>query len=424
MGRLVAAVAIALVAGGTAAGSAPSSQPPQPPLLGLTGPPGALTRIEAATLRPVGRRVPTAAHNFGWSVSPDGALAAAGTDGTGDLRLYDVRAMRRAGDVDLHAQGLVFATAWAAPRLVLAVVVSPGCCGLGDTTVTGVDAAARRVVWSRRLNGSLQAGGSFARSVVLVLGPKRGLGQSRLAVVGPQGAVRSAPLPWIRSGIAHSGARTPEAFTSETWNPGLAIDPRGRAFVVQHAPVVAEVDLRTLRAVPHELRGRTTLAALKGEAGPTRSAVWLGNARIAVTGVDSSISKDAAGHLQQHERAAGLAIVDTRAWTVRRIDTGTSRFVLAGRTLVCFGVVSDSAAQRLSGGGLRGYSLDGSPLFHRYGDDPISFAVPVGSRLLVAGAAGSRLFDRGALVDPRTGRELRRVGFSTTPVSPTADFWY
>src|SRR5205823_12531551 len=103
----------------------------------------------------------TAGHVFGWSFSPERNRLAAGSDVTAELRFYDLRRLRVLGDVELvkpSARGLVFASTWASRSRVLAVVVSPGCCGLGDTIVSGVDADTRRVLWSRELQSSLQAG--------------------------------------------------------------------------------------------------------------------------------------------------------------------------------------------------------------------------------------------------------------------------
>lgn len=413
---VVAAVLVAAV-------PAVSARATAPPLYGTFGPPSSLARLDPGTLRPDGRRVRLDGHAFGWSFSPDGSRAAAGTDGTGELRLYDLRLMRVLGDVELGEQGLVFATAWAGPRRVLAVVVTPGCCGLGETTVVGVDAPRRKVVWRRSLRGSFQDGGRFRRSLVLLLGPKRTVGGSRLAVVAPDGRVRTAPLPAIRSGTRHSGGNDPATFRSEIWNPGLALDASGRAFVVQRAAPVAEVDLRDLRVRLHApVRG--TLAAAKADSGPTRFALWLGNGLLAVTGTDDVAYEDARGRLQQRETAAGLKLVDTRSWRIRTLDRETSRMAFADGTLLGYGLTWDSRVQKLSGGGLRGYRLDGTLRFHRYAGEPISAALPLRHSVLVAGAAGSRLFAVGALVDPATGRELRRLKVRVNVLAGDEPFWY
>src|ERR687895_790636 len=227
----------------------------------------ALVRVDRDTLRPLaGPRVPLPpAEPLGWSFAPDRSRMALGSAARGaKLRLVDLHAMRALGDVTVTRRGSLEATAWAGPRRVLAVVVTPGCCGAGDTIVAGVDAGRRRVVWRRTLGGSLQAGERFRRGLLLVLGPRgRTVGPSRLVQLGPRGGIRSAALPEIRSGSA------PEGFVTQSWNPGLAIDRAGgRAFVVQAQAPVAEVDLATFQVRSHPLqRGAQAADAVAGPRG-------------------------------------------------------------------------------------------------------------------------------------------------------------
>lgn len=198
-------------------------------LYGIAGPrPAGLVRVDPATLRPLpARRVPLAGRNSGWSLSPDRSRVVLGSDAPiPRIRVVDLREMRVLGDVRVARRGSVFGTAWAGRERVLAVVVTPGCCGLGDTIVAGVDAVSRRVLWRRTLGGALVAGERFRRSIVLVLGPRgRSIGPSRLVLIGPDGRVRSAPLPEIRSGSEVSGGGDPERFLVREWNPDLAVDP-------------------------------------------------------------------------------------------------------------------------------------------------------------------------------------------------------
>jgi hypothetical protein len=289
------------------------------------------------------------------------------------------------------------ATAWAGARRVLAVVVTPGCCGAGDTMVAGVDAARRRVVWRRTLGGSLQAGERFRRGLLLVLGP-RGLsvGPSRLVQVGPEGSIRSAPLPEIRSGTARGGSAT------QRWDPGLAVDRSGaRAFVVQAEAPVAEVDLQTFEVRSHPLE--PLLGAADAVAGPTRHAIWLGRGLLAITGSDSHVSTDDVSHgSSEGQTPAGLTLVDTRRWRARTIDRRTTDAQLVGRTLLASSFFFDSRTQTTSGSGLTGYSRDGRRKFHLFGRNPVTGVQPLGRRALV----GS---DRGiVLIDARTGRRLER----------------
>lgn len=320
---------------------------------------------------------------------------------------------------------------------MLAVVVTPGCCGLGDTIVAGIDAESRRVLWRRTLGGALVAGERFRRSLVLELGPRgRSIGSSRLVLINPDGRVRSASLPEIRSGAEVDGGGDPERFLVREWNPGLAVDPSGaRAFVVQGGAPVTEVDLRTLRVRSHELAEQISLigrfrnwleprAEAKAQEGPNRPALWLGQGRLAVTGRDSHASIDASGRQAQFETPAGLKLIETRRWTVRTLDRETSRIAVAAGTLFGYGPVFDSRTRKLSGSGLTGYAVDGSRRFHLYGKEPITGVQRIDKRVIVGGAAGSRIFRVGALLDVRTGRELRRVRFNISLLVGDEPFWY
>jgi hypothetical protein len=365
-----------------------------------------LVRLDRATLRPLaGRRVPLAGEPLGWSFAADRSRLVMGSTASGaSLRLIDLRAMRALGDVTVTRRGSGVATAWAGPRRVLAVVVTPGCCGAGDTIVAGVDAVRRRVVWRRTLGGSLQAGERWRRGLVLVLGPRgRSVGPSRLVWVGPRGGIRSAALPETRSGTAPQGSVT------QSWNPGLAVDrSAARAFVVQAQAPVAEVDLSTFQARSHPLE--PVARAADAVVGPTRDALWLGRGLLAVTGSDSRFSSGGG-----QETPAGLTLVDTRRWRARTIDRRTTDVALVAGTLLASTLTFDSG--KASGSGLTGYSVDGRRRFHILGREPVTGVQPLGSRALVGAGSGI------ALIDARTGRRLRSYRrFATSLLTGNAPF--
>jgi hypothetical protein len=438
-GVAVAGAASEQKAGGSPARPLQAALAPTTPLFGIAGPrPVGIVRVDPRTLRPLpGPRVPLAAHTFGWSFSPGRTELALGSDTPrAELRLVDLDRMRVLGDVKLARRGSVLATAWAGASRVLAVVVSPGCCGIGDTIVAGIDARGPRLLWQRRLGGSLQAGARFRRSLVLVLGPRgRAIGASRLVLIGSDGRLRSVPLAQIRSGSERTG-RDPARFLVREWNPGLAVDPSGaRALVVQAGAPVGEVDLRTLRVRYHELSEPISFlgrlhdwlepkAEAKAQEGPNRQALWLGHGLLAVTGTDTHASLRSPGGEAQWDTPAGLKLIDTRRWSVRTLDPQATRAEFVSGTLLAFGFRWDSGDKKLSGSGLTGFGLNGSRTFHRYGNDPISGVEPLGTRILVGGAAGSRIFRRGALLDARTGRELRRVRFDFQLLTGDQPFWY
>jgi hypothetical protein len=442
-------LAVGLVAGGCAAGGHSSASttstsaagrgaPSSPALYGFGGPPPRLYAVDPRSLRPRrNRSVPVAGHVSGWSFSPERSRLAAGSDVTAELRLYDLERMRVLGDVPLvepGGHGLVYASTWAGRSRVLTAVVSPGCCGLGDTVVSAVASDSLRVVWRRDLAGSLQAGARYRGGFALVLGPKWAIGPSRLVLVRPNGRLQTLRLGQIRSGWQRSGGG--DRFVSHQWNPGLALDSAsGRAFVVQAGAPVAEVDLRRMSVRYHELAEPISLlgrlhdwlepeAEAKAMAGPDRHAVWLGNGRLAVTGADYRASVDSRGHQQELDKPAGLKLIDTRNWSVRTLDHTTSSLTLSGGVLFAFGTSWDSRSSRMRGSGLTAYDASGRTLYHRYGHQPIGGVEPVPRGVLVGGGQGSAVFHHQDLLEPQSGRVLGHARVNIQLFSGDEPFWF
>ena len=335
-------------------------------------------RVDPETLRPVrGQRAPLDSDSWAWSFAPGRDRIALVSDSPGpELRLIDVRSMRVIGDARLARRGSAWATAWVSPRRLLGVVVTRA----DDTIVVGVDPSTRRAVWRRTLGGSLRVGEAFHDGLVLILGPRGDVGPSQIVRVSAGGGIRSAPLAEIRSGsVGGLDSR-----------PGLAIDHSGgHAFVVQAGSPVAEVDLRTLqvRAHPPLLRGRAPDATT----GATRDALWLGNGLLTVTGTDIRSSG--------RQTPAGLTLVNTVTWNARQLDRRATDAAVARGTLLASSFLYSGG--RTLGSGLTGYSLAGTTKFHRFGDEPLSVQ-PLGAKVLVMAPK------RTALIDARTGRQLRR----------------
>jgi hypothetical protein len=365
-----------------------------------------LARLDWGTLRPLaGRRVRLTgveSEPLGWSFSADRSRLVLGSARRGaELRLFGLRPMRALGKVRIARRGSLAGTAWAGARRVLAVVVTAGCCGTGDTVVVGLESDRRRVVWRRRLGGSLQAGQRVGGRLLLVLGPRgRSIGPSRLVEVRAGGQVRSAALPDIRSGTGPGPRRAGRPFT-RSWNPGLSVDRSGaRAFVVQARAPVAEVDLSSFQVSSHPLGGRAWAA--DAVVGPTRHALWLGHGRLAVTGVDERPGGP---------RPAGLTLIDTRRWQAQIIDQHTTDAALASDTLLASTFLY-SAGNKIAAGGLTGYTTAGRRRFHLYGRQPIFGAEPLGRRALIGTSKTTHL------IDARTGRQIRTYRrFNTTLLS-------
>jgi hypothetical protein len=384
--------------------SAPTA--PYPPLLGFVSQGGRaeLVRVDPDTLRPRrGRRVgagsEACAPSSGgqacwmvpaWSFAPDQPLLALARHRGGmarSVRVVDIGRMRVTEDVPL-AGGAIGLLAWLAPGRVLAV--QEVCCQerqrlvavdlprarvvrtQGGATRVDFDNATHRVAARRPLGGSVQRAAQTRRELVLLVAPAQEIGPARLAVADAAGAIRSVRLERIRAGVK----RLPGGdYRVEQSIPGLAVDPRGRRAFVVAPELVAEVDLADLAVTYRQPQpARSVLSRLfgwldppahaKGASGPTRTAHWLGGGRLAVSGSDEDLVENARGQQQNRIRAAGLSLVDTRNWSVRRIDEGATEVQVGGDLLLATGSSFDPATGDGKSIGLAAYGLDGRKRFH------------------------------------------------------------
>jgi hypothetical protein len=192
------------------------------------------------------------------------------------------------------------------------------------------------------------------------------IGPTRLVTIDAAGTRRSVLLDRIRSGGSYDNGRPPEA-----WIPGIAVDPSGnRAFVVGAAPV-AEVDLRTLAVSYHELRppksflGRVLdwfvpAAAAKGPiAGPVRYVVWLGDGKLAITGMDVDVVANQFG-VDVTTTPFGLKIVDTRTWTAPTLDDRATGLAATANALLAYAGSYDEQFRPTGGIGLVGFTSGGN----------------------------------------------------------------
>jgi hypothetical protein len=421
--RVALAGAAALVA--VVVGAARSAEPQPPlvleaptpaPLLGFAPAGGysyALVRLDPQTLARSGRRfVVTGDHNFAWSFSPDRSrLVLGGQSGT--LLLVDVRKLRSRGFVDTGVYQFVQATQWVGSRQVVAAAAE--CCGLGPTTLVAVDTVKRKVVARRRLAGSLQAAAHVPKRLVLLLGPKVGVGPSRLVVVGPRATVRTVGLDRIRSGRdRETEASRIVAYSS----PALVTDPDGRtAYVLGSGSEAAEIDLATLAVTYHSLSRPVSLlgrldgwleaaAQAKGAPdGPTRNAIWLGNGVLAVYGADDHATVDAAGIPQVTSTPAGLQLVNTRDWSVRTLEADADTAAVAQDALLATGSAWRSDTQTETGTGLTIFGADGAARAHLFGSRAL-WLETVGPRAFVPFAPPDTGYD---VVDVRSGEVVATI---------------
>lgn len=412
---VLASAAIAIV-GLVGSGGSEARSATQPQLLGVAT--ARLVRVDAETLRPLpGQSVPVgsggcASRHGGtacwtvppWSFSPDRARLAIVRNDAASLRLVDVSRLRVTADVPLTG-GSVGAVAWLTVGRVLGVQEV----GSGGQQLVALDLATRRVVSRRVLGGSVMQLVRTARELVMLLAPVDAIGPAKLAVADRQGAVRFVRLPRILAGSKLLGSGS--AHRADIRSPGLAVDPqRRRAFVVGKE-LVAEIDLRSFATDYHALARPAALlepdSREKQVEGHMRSARWLGDNRLVISGTETESTRT---------RPAGLLFVDTRSWNVRNVEPEATTFVVAGNLVLATGATNTTTAI-----GVAAYGRDGERRFRLFDDETSWVANVYGGRAYVGGSGNGPL----RVVDLATGRV---VGERRQPlpwlVQGTASGWW
>lgn len=417
---LLALVALAVPATSAAPSAtwpAASSEPG--PLLGLVyeGTGWRLARIEPASLEPAGRRVYVGRFSGSWAFAPDRSLlavAAQTVTGRNVVRILDPESLQQRSTVRLtHDLGAV---AWPAPSRVL--VLSPG--RFGAIEIVAYDPLARRIVRRAQLTGTLLRTARTPGGLALLLAPEDGMGTARLAVVDADGRVRTIALDLVAGWVEPEGE--PWVFRQRV--PGLAVDPEvGRAFVVPAEGPVLEIDLATLAVRQRELSRPVSLlgrlrdwlepaARAKGSDGPTRTARWLGNGLLAVSGSDGQATVRDGRIERQTWTPAGLELIDTQTWSVRLVNERASGFLFAEGMLLASG----------TGIGLVAYSPYGEERFALFPDRSPWVSGVIDGRAYVGfgGGPGQTL----SVVDLATGQVVgRHEGIVPQLLLGAADPW-
>jgi hypothetical protein len=369
-----------------------------------------LARLDPITLRPVDRRRTAVVPSWTAASSPDGGELALGSAERAVLTFVDAETLRVAGGplplVDGHWIGQLL---W--PRRDRILVFAGG----EDAYVVTVDPVARRVVAEASVDGVVVAHAAAARRIVLLLAPRDRIGPSRLAVVDLARGARTVALPGVLAGserIEHES----DTHAIRQRVPGLAVSPRGdRAVVVGPGSLAVEIDLDSLTVRERELSEPVSLlgrlrnwleppARAKVVEGPHRSALWLGEHHVAVTGIDYHGLKNG----EWDARPAGLRIVDTRDWSIRTVAERVTSIVAAGDLVLAFG---GNWPEGSRGTGLRAYGPNAEERFHVFDDAPIGWvetAWPYGY------VARPRSEGHRSVVDLRSGRAIGRTAESRT----------
>jgi hypothetical protein len=368
-----------------------------------------LGRLDPATLALTARSARLGTPGA-WVVSPDRRLLALGIGTSSDderttLRFANVQTLRlvRRG---IALDGWLQAALWRTPTRLVALVSS-----VSGVTVETIDTVAKKVVERRSLGGIAGQVARVPGGLVVLVDQSNTIATATLAVVGADGGVRSVRLDRIQAGWTWPDGQGTDPIGT-TRDPGLAVDPAGVAYVLDAAGLVASVDLGSLEVAYHSLSPSSLLARLsgwltppaeaKGTNGPVRSAVWLGDGLIALTGSDYTATRAKDGSVDFTQTPAGLAIVDTRDWTARVLDRQAYAVSVADGALLATGGASSPADQG-SGEGLALYGADGTLLRRLFAGTRPYVAGVVGGLALVQEDGNGR-YD---VLDVATGRIVR-----------------
>lgn len=261
MRLLAVIVCVGLLALSGCAGDDSGKQPSRPSsLLGIVwSERNQLADLDPLSLRPLPDRPRVAIGPGPWAVSPDGTQLVVGK--VTSVRLVDLTHKRVRGDIAL-GRSHIEALAWLKGGSLLVLLASD----LGappDVEVKRelavVDPERLAVLQRQPIDGSVERWAWTQDGVVLLLGSQGRIGPTRLAVFDVRSRLRDVPLARIRAGWIQENSRRGETIDQRR-SPGLAVDPEGgRAFVLDSADFVAEVDLSRLNVAYHGLRERVSL---------------------------------------------------------------------------------------------------------------------------------------------------------------------
>jgi hypothetical protein len=314
-----------------------------------------LVRLDRRTLAPTSGRLRLGGRaNLAWAFSPDGRRLAVGVIHTHGLRIVDLRRMKIVGRVwtpSIYIYGL----SWLGPRRIVGEAQ--------DIGLFAVDPVTRKLLRPPSIAGNVQAIRRAGNRLVLLSGwPKWTIGFARLSVLDAAGRVRTVQLRRIKAGTLSASGDPPNV------EPGLALDPPSRAFVVGGSDEpVAEVDLKTLAVTYHELPTEA-----KTVIGRSRRTVWLGAGRLAVWGEDWVPGRPPA---RIDRSPVGLSIVDLTARTIETVDPQSESVVFSAgvRTLLASAI----------GTGLRGYSTSGERRYQLFPEENVFTLATFDSRAWV-----------------------------------------
>jgi hypothetical protein len=403
-------VAVLAACGGGAREEAPAKQafhPPADDLLGLVWNQNSaeLTKLDPRTLAPRSARIDVGDGTL-IAFSPDRRTLAITGGEEGEINLVDLRTFRSRGVVDIGMSGYISRLSWPPPGMLFAAV--------GQQFVVVIDPVGRNVYETRQVEGALIAAEPTKAGLLGLVAPADHIGPLQLVVWGGKGT-SSVPLRMVGGWEIEQGENESEV-RSRQLVPGLAVDPAGqRALVVPPSGPVAEVSLSNLRAEYHTLSEPVSLfrrfldwldpsAEAKIIEGKDRQALWLANGLVAVSGTDYPPIE--AGQTDLVGKPAGLSLIDTDDWSVRRVDGKVSGVHLAGSQLFAYEAGCSSAAESFA---LVAYDLSGKQRFRLCRDE--GFDPQVVGGYLYVGMNDNTLFD---VIDMSTGAVVSQLKTNQT----------
>ena len=358
--RVVASLLAMLVVAGTAFVPGAASNGSES-LLAMTTVDGKqmLFRVDARTLERLESPVLQIPGSVGGGLwSPDRRVVAFADNQKPVLTFVDVDGMKVGATLQVAKVGTVDLAAWPTQKRLLGFAYGPL-----RTDLVVIDPDAAKVIARRPVGGSGWPYLSLASGLVYLATPAKAIGRARVVVIDLDGNSRSVVLDRIRAGTKWRKVRGVQI--ADVRQPGLAADPTGRtAYVVAAGGLVAEVDLTTLAVSYHSLDAagiRRLARAQKSINGPIRSATWVGEGRIAVSGVDAKMTVTG-GTGRESWTPVGLSIVDVANWHSRLLDPAAGGFTSADGMLLVTGKQSFTA-----------YDVDGRIRFTIPLDEPLLY---------------------------------------------------
>jgi hypothetical protein len=280
---------------------------------------------------------------------------------------------------------------------------------VGQSAITVIDPVGRKVYETRPVEGTLLAAEPTDAGLLGLVAPANRIGPLKLVVWGGKGT-SAVPLQMAGGWETEEGDDESE-FRSRELMPGLAVDRTGRrALVVPPGGPVAEVDLGNLTVTYHTLSEPISLfhrflgwldpaAEAKMIEGKDRQALWLANGLVAVSGMDYPPIE--AGQTELIGKPAGLSLIDTNGWSVRKVDDEVSGVQLAGSRLFAYEAGCSSAPESFA---LVAYDLRGKQRFRICRDE--GFDPQITGRYVYLGFDDNRRFE---VIDLATGQTVARL---------------